>query len=1537
MMCRTAKRRAARGKVLALLLAFLLTALPLPVAVAQPDETPAPTETQSATPTPANSTASPTAEPTDSPSPEATATPTSKPATPPSPSAAPPTAKTRPLLGAPNDVCKIGATTYATLAAAVAAAVDNDVIELIKPTLSITAPITIPANLHLTIKPASGITSAVISVSGLAGSDAFTIAANAGLTITGPTQDSVVLDGSASTSARAIKNAGDLTLHNATIRKFTYAPAGIGLGGAALYSTGDVVISGHSKITRNAIVTHLHAWTVGAIMTYGGTLLICDDAEITENIGRDGGGIAVGGPIANRSTVTVRDNALIARNYATGPGGGIYIYAQSTAVAGSGTLNIEGGTITGNFAAAFGGAGVFVHVQGVVNLTGGTITGNYTANANGAGISYYDASATVNIHGDPVLDGNFKGANFNTTTFTITPISPAPSNLFITNGANVTIDGNLSPSAKIGITTNTRNTIGAVFGTRKPAGSNYNNLDRLVNDVDYGLFGVKSGTSDVSWDGSCQIIRGGTFIAKYGTINSAVAAALDGDRIEMLVPEYAIKSPCVIPAGKNLTLGNSSTCPATTFTAYGIGTTYWNCLRVNAGAGLVLDGRIVGGVNSLIFDGSEQGSDNVRCLYNEGTLTVTNTTIQNFRYAGGTSDGGAGLHSKGTTTLNGKTIIRRNTSGVGMWTSAGISVFGGTTLLCDDVQVVENSAYDDGGIGVGGGGKVTLRDNVLIARNYASMPGGGVYLYADALGGTLTMEGGTITGNFSAYGGGGIAVHEKSTLNLVGGQIFDNAVTVGAGGGGVLVLRPAAVVNIKGSPVVKNNVSGGKWDSTTFTFTKPNPRPDDVYLVAGAYVKVNGNLTQSAEIGVRAGDDARNAVGKQFGIIVPSGSQYYGYERFFNNKTPTLYGMQNGSTDEVVWGVGTCQIIRDIAGVPTFMGLYQTLFEACNAAQAGDIIEVYRSHTVKITALADVDDLTIRTAPTTTPTVAGAKLFVPVGGETNRASVKREANTGVLLDMVGADDLLLDNLIFDGIDKASTSPLLRTGSGTTVQAHNCVIQNAMGGGLLVRAGTTTLLDDCLVTQNNDAVSVQGALTLKDTTITDNTVTQPTGGTCVVSGVGQLTVTGQVEVYDNLYLQRQCNVRLAEPNGLVAVRGGLSAGSHIGVSVKSNDEHILYHEVARGFESNGTTPSTAVAAAAQPYFSDDFRPTLQIGANAIPEAPGLDTYLYFMPPFDYEFYKISDEANGFQPVAGAQFRIYAYNDVGVPGTAFMTEAALQASPQWTQVGGTYTSDSDGLVEVGLLGNGYYRILETLVPANYSAYDAQWQLKLDSSSPGSEFVYTPIKQNVGDSACPFTAVPLENGGYRNELQNVYGASDLKVKKLMAGRYADLTRACSFTGRVWNESGVTPVTTTYTAQRYNSANQPVGAAFTVTYDTAFTFALRPDEHLIVTGLPVGISTHVQEEAIGGYAVTVTAAVPSSAPPLTVDNDERTAEGKLETGLTTITYTNTHLDAAPTGASLPAAGLGAALLLTLGVVGLLLLFKRYRPARQMGKFERR
>ena len=239
-----------------------------------------------------------------------------------------------------------------------------------------------------------------------------------------------------------------------------------------------------------------------------------------------------------------------------------------------------------------------------------------------------------------------------------------------------------------------------------------------------------------------------------------------------------------------------------------------------------------GGVaNSVSADGSHKGVMKIRSctirgnyaenygggVFNKGTMTMSSGTVRNNTCG----KGGGGMENTGKVTLSGGTI-RNNKS-----TASGGGFYNGTsgTAELSGVTISGNSTGSDASSGgVHNLGKMSIKSGTRIINNTAANYGGGVTnsITTDGTkGGTMTISGGTISGNSAGKGGGG--VYNRYNMTISGGTVTGN--TTGTNG--------ACVYN-SGDITIK----GGTMKDY------PDGKPYDVYIYKG-----NLNLQGSPDIG----------------------------------------------------------------------------------------------------------------------------------------------------------------------------------------------------------------------------------------------------------------------------------------------------------------------------------------------------------------------------------------------------------------------------------------------------------------------------------------------------------------------------------------------------------------------------------------------------------------------------------------------------------------------------------------------------------------
>lgn len=625
-------------------------------------------------------------------------------------------------------------------------------------------------------------------------------------------------------------------------------------GGGAIRVEGVVIIQNNTMITGNA-ANGLAGSGGGIFVGLNGTLTVSDSQISTNTANRAGGGIE---HQAN-STLTLTNVTLDGNNAGVAPavaapgnGGGLH-------VTGFGNVDVLGGAISNNSAAAEGGGlwndlgimtinsgaqifqnvaagdldpvGVNADLQGGGGIfnNGGTLTINdlngavLIQNNQASGTNRGSGGGIMSIGGNVSLTGATVQLNeaaragggieiiegivtITTSTLRLNDVSsdgllPAsPGNggaLHITGAADVTID----------LTTIDQNTAEAEGGGLWNSATG----TLTINDLTTIDANVARGNADPS--GNPADVQGGGGVFNNGGTLSITGLGASNTLLQNNVATGATfgSGGGLLSVGGNVTLN--------TVTVSGNE-------AVRAGGGIELvDGTV------MILSSSITGND------------ASDADLRGLGLAASPGNGG-GLHVTGTAdvTLNG-TRVSSNVAqqeGGGLWNSTGtMTLENGTSV---DFNVASGPTADDGGGGVfNNGGTLVITDALTtISSNTAdgtSGSGGGIFNNA---GGTVTITDASVDSNIANRAGGGIEDASGAGFGVTLDNVFLTNNTAGSpiaapGNGGGLHITGDSTVTINSSQIQNNTAAaegGGLWNSSTGT------------LNVNAGTTVDGNVAQ---------------------------------------------------------------------------------------------------------------------------------------------------------------------------------------------------------------------------------------------------------------------------------------------------------------------------------------------------------------------------------------------------------------------------------------------------------------------------------------------------------------------------------------------------------------------------------------------------------------------------------------------------------------------------------------------------------------------
>jgi predicted outer membrane repeat protein len=209
-------------------------------------------------------------------------------------------------------------------------------------------------------------------------------------------------------------------------------------------------------------------------------------------------------------------------------------------------------------------------------------------------------------------------------------------------------------------------------------------------------------------------------------------------------------------------------------------------------------------------------------IYNQGNLTIYNTTIQNNYgpYTEGIYEGGA-IYNKGSLTIYNSNLQNNQAEGGGGICNAGLATIINTTIqnntageggaienygtaIIKNSKIQNNDACEYYGGGICNGGKITII-NTIIQNNKAKY-GGAIYNY-----GTANIINTIIQKNVAYYGG---AIYNYRKLTTTGSKIQNNKAKYG---GAIYNKGTKSTISLKKSTIRNNTATkyGGAIYSTS--------------------------------------------------------------------------------------------------------------------------------------------------------------------------------------------------------------------------------------------------------------------------------------------------------------------------------------------------------------------------------------------------------------------------------------------------------------------------------------------------------------------------------------------------------------------------------------------------------------------------------------------------------------------------------------------------------------------------------------------------
>ncbi|MFK7955160.1 MAG: beta strand repeat-containing protein [Lysobacterales bacterium] len=620
-------------------------------------------------------------------------------------------------------------------------------------------------------------------------------------------------------------------------------------GGGAIYSLGGTVtIAGGASFTANQAAGT--SGSGGALLINGGSADIAGGDFTNNASSRAGGGIEIRSSVSAAAVVT--DGVAFADNR-TGPspgnGAGVHITAPDSGL--TTTMDLSGGSFTGNTAAAEGG-GLWNDVIGTVTISSVIITGNTASGAgadqgggglfnNGGSLSATASTIDNNLADGAAGSGGGVLNDGGVLALTGGSVSANTANR-AGGGIEVTTANARDSLATISNVSFATNVVGSAPGNggaihiSDPAGD----ATSSQMEVTGGSF---TGNTAAEEGGGLWNAVGGTLIIDGSTITGNTASGAGADQ----------GGGGVFNDGGTVTITGATINTNIADGAAGSG----GGVLVNGGTVSVTGGTLSG--NSSVRAG---GGIEITSLGADAQVTVSDVTVAN-NATGGSPGNGGGIH---ITDADGDAFATTTTIMDGSFTGNTAAAEGGAlwnavggTLSVTGTVITTNTASgalsDQGGGGVfNDGGNVSITNATVDSNTADGAAGSGGGVLND--GGTLVVTGGSVSANSAVRAGGGVEANTRnlrdSTVTLDGVTVSDNTLGSAPGnGGGVHVSNP-----------VGDNVSLFTVIAGTFSGNQATQEGGGLWNDAGGTLAIDGaTISGNTATAANAAADAQGGGG----------------------------------------------------------------------------------------------------------------------------------------------------------------------------------------------------------------------------------------------------------------------------------------------------------------------------------------------------------------------------------------------------------------------------------------------------------------------------------------------------------------------------------------------------------------------------------------------------------------------------------------------------------------------------------------------------
>ena len=629
----------------------------------------------------------------------------------------------------------------------------------------------------------------------------------------------------------------------------------IGNGTETVSGTGDGGYGKGSTINVNG----------GTVNLYGGKYTKQDTV----------GNAVVALPVAN-GTVNMYAGTTITGGTSSRSGGNVCLTGNPT------KFNMYGGTVSDG--KAYQGGNLYAETGGVITIDGGSVTGGSATNDAGVGgnVALYNTSIYLKsgtISGGTAVNGatiGLQAANLFQTGGSITGGTASNGGaIYGQNGPIVQISAGSVSGGKVtgqggnimmkGGTLTVSGTAQITDGEAKYGGGNIYIWGGNTTTITGGT--ISGGKNTATYGGGNLCVENAKATISGGTIKDGTAANQGGNiyLFPAAVGDYGVtvSGTASIENGSGTYGGNIASNGRLDLLGGAVtgGTASYSGATVAAlaeTAVVTVSGATVTG--GTVTNDSGKGMGGALYAEGKGTIKITSGTIQNGNATNGGNIGinngylelSGGTIKNGTANYGGNLLLSQYVgSSVGGATitggilEGGNASAGGSVYLSSGCKVTMTGLSVTGGESTSSGGSFYVNNAQLTLEN-CSVSGGkatgwaGGSIYADTKDAVVTVKGTTTISGGQAPSGGNIAIHDKATLDIQGGEISGG---VAPNYGGNIFMNNGTLTQTGGT--VKNGTSstdsgGNLYVGSSATATISNATYE------GGSAKINGGSIYTA-------------------------------------------------------------------------------------------------------------------------------------------------------------------------------------------------------------------------------------------------------------------------------------------------------------------------------------------------------------------------------------------------------------------------------------------------------------------------------------------------------------------------------------------------------------------------------------------------------------------------------------------------------------------------------------------------------------------